>query len=95
MADRKNKTDIINQVAALTGETKASISKVLDAVVESIQDFVANGSEVAFIGFGTFKSSKRNKREGRNPRTGEKITIKATNLPKFVAGKAFKDKVNQ
>jgi DNA-binding protein HU-beta len=95
MAERKSKTDVINEIAAATGETKTSVGKILDAALETIQKCVTNGEEVAFIGFGTFKSSARNARVGRNPRTGEAINIAAVTLPKFVAGKAFKDEVNK
>ncbi len=94
MAERKSKTDVINEIAAATGETKASVSKILDATLETVQKLVAGGSEVAFIGFGTFKSSNRAARTGRNPQTGAAINIAAVKLPKFTAGKAFKDEVN-
>lgn len=95
MAERKSKTDAINAVAEATGLAKTVVDQVLDSAFETIQEWVAGGDEVAFIGFGTFTSSKRAARTGRNPQTGETIKIKASKTPKFKAGKAFKDAVNE
>jgi DNA-binding protein HU-beta len=94
MAERKSKTDIINSIANATGLAKTVIGEVLDVTLDTIQSSVAEGNEVVFVGFGTFKHSKRAERTGRNPRTGDTIKIAATNVPKFTAGKAFKDAVN-
>ncbi len=93
-AERKSKTDVINAIATTTGLAKTVIAEVLDAKVQLITKWVAAGNEVVFVGFGTFASSKRAARTGRNPQTGDTIKIPAAKLPKFRAGKAFKDAVN-
>lgn len=95
MADRKSKTDAVNAVAQATGLAKTVVDQVLDSAFETIQEWVSEGKEVVFIGFGTFTSSNRAARTGRNPQTGETIKIKASKTPKFKAGKAFKDAVNK
>lgn len=95
MAERKSKTDVISEVASITGLTKTSIGEVVDAFLGTVQNWVASGNEVVFIGFGTFGVSARAARTGRNPQTGDTIQIAASNSPKFKAGKAFKDMVNK
>jgi len=95
MSDRKSKTDVISEVASITGLTKTSISEVVDTLLDTVQNWVAAGKEVVFIGFGTFGITKRAARTGRNPQTGATIQIAAANSPKFKAGKAFKDMVNK
>jgi nucleoid DNA-binding protein len=85
-----NKTDLINEVAKVTStrkEAQAAVESVLDTITQALR----NNDQVVIIGFGTFKVSKRKERTGTNPKTGEKIFIKAANVPKFVAGKAMKD----
>jgi len=62
-------------------------------LIEGIVKSVKKGNKVALVGFGTFALAKRKARKGRNPRTGETISIKAAKVPKFSAGKAFKDAV--
>ena len=69
-------------------------TKAVDAVLDSITGTLANGGSVSLVGFGTFSVKARAARAGRNPRTGETIQIKATNVPSFKAGKALKDAVN-
>ena len=66
----------------------------LEAVLDGITGALASGSNVTLVGFGTYSVSHRKAREGRNPRTGETIQIKASNLAKFKAGKALKDALN-
>lgn len=95
MAERKSKTDVIAAVALTTGLAKTAVAEVLDATLDAIQNWVAEDKEVVFIGFGTFVASKRAARSGRNPQTGDTIKIAAAKLPKFKAGKAFKDVVNK
>ena len=75
--------------------TKKEAAAAVDAVMTSIIEDVAAGNKVQLIGFGTFETSTRAEREGRNPQTGEAMTIPATVVPKFKAGKAFKDAVNK
>ena len=65
-----------------------------EGVFDSIRTALSNGDEVRLVGFGTFSVAKRKASTGRNPRTGEPMTIKASNQPKFKAGKGLKDAVN-
>ena len=88
-----NKGDLINEVAKVVS-TKQEAQSAVDCVFSTIMETVKNGDTVAVAGFGTFKASKRKARKGRNPQTGEIIEIKEKNVPKFVAGKAFKDAVS-
>lgn len=85
-----NKSDLIAAVADATELTKADAGKALDAVLNAITGAVAAGDSVSLIGFGTFKASARAAREGKNPKTGEKLSIAATTVPKFSAGATFK-----
>ncbi|MFT3742510.1 MAG: HU family DNA-binding protein [Gammaproteobacteria bacterium] len=94
MAERKSKTDVVNAIAASTGLAKNVVAEVLDAKLDVIKDLVAAGNEVVFVGFGTYGASQRSARTGRNPQTGQEIKIPAAKLPRFRAGKAFKDAVN-
>jgi DNA-binding protein HU-beta len=89
-----NKNDLISQVADDAGLSKADATKAVDAVLENIAGALGQGGEVRLVGFGTFSVSHRKATTGRNPRTGEAIQIKASNQPKFKAGKALKDAVN-
>ncbi len=90
-----SKADLIQEVLERTeGLTKKAVSEVIAATLETITDSVAKGDEVNVIGFGKFSQSQRAARKGRNPSTGAEIDIPAATLPKFSAGKAFKDKVN-
>jgi len=89
-----NKTELIDTVAANANLTKADAGNAVDAVFDSIAKTLADGDQVALVGFGTFSVSDRAARTGRNPRTGETINIAATRVPKFKAGKGLKDAVN-
>jgi len=89
-----NKQELIAAVAERAGLSKVQTEAALSSIVETISSTIASGDQVALIGFGTFKSIKRAARAGKNPRTGEKIKIAARTLPKFDAGKALKDRVN-
>ncbi len=88
-----NKTDLVNLVAERTEQPKSVVSGVVDAAFDAIMEAVAQGDTAAFVGFGTFSGSARGERSGRNPSTGETITIAATTLPKFSPGSVFKAKV--
>jgi len=90
-----NKSELIDAIAEESGLSKADAAKALDAVTGAIVDAVANGDSVSLIGFGTFKASARAAREGKNPKTGEKLSIAATTVPKFSAGSNFKAAVAQ
>ena len=89
-----NKNDLISQVADDAGLSKADATKAVDAVLDNIAGSLSNGGEARLVGFGTFSVTHRKATTGRNPRTGEAIQIKASNQPKFKAGKALKDAVN-
>jgi DNA-binding protein HU-beta len=89
-----NKADLVTAVADASGLTKADAGKAVEAVFESITGALKGGGDVRLVGFGTFAVAKRKASTGRNPRTGETMTIKASNQPKFKAGKALKDAVN-
>ncbi len=89
-----NKSELIDQVASAAGISKAAAGRALDATTAAVTKALKQGDLVTLIGFGTFYVGKREARNGRNPRTGETIKIKAANSPKFRAGKALKDAVN-
>ena len=88
------KSELSTQVAAQASLTKASADAAVNAVFSVITDALANGDTVTLTGFGTFSTRSRQARQGRNPRTGESITIAASNIPAFKAGKALRDAVN-
>ncbi|GAA4764033.1 HU family DNA-binding protein [Stakelama sediminis] len=89
-----NKQELIGQVADHSGLSKGDAGKAVEAVFETISGALKKGDEVRLVGFGTFSVSKRKASTGRNPRTGEPMTIKASTQPKFKAGKGLKDAVN-
>lgn len=89
-----NKNDLIAAVADSTGLSKADSAKAVDGVFDSITSSLKKGTEVRLVGFGTFSVARRKASEGRNPRTGEKIQIPASNQAKFKAGKGLKDALN-
>jgi len=89
-----NKSDLIEAIAISADISKAAAGRALDATVESIKKALKKGDTVSLVGFGTFKVGKRAARNGRNPRTGATIKIKAAKVPKFSAGKGLKDAVN-
>jgi len=84
------KTDLVNAVASKTSMTKADSDRALNALVDSIREALAKGEKVTLTGFGTFEVRQRAARTGRNPRTGEVISIPATKTPAFRAGKGLK-----
>jgi DNA-binding protein HU-beta len=89
-----NKGDLINAVADGAGITKAQAGDAVATVFESIEKALKAGDKAAFVGFGTFSTSVRQAREGRNPLTGDKIKIAKKTMVKFKAGKALGDSVN-
>ncbi|MDR0379521.1 MAG: HU family DNA-binding protein [Candidatus Accumulibacter sp.] len=88
-----NKSELIEAVAGKTELSKAAAGRVLDALIENIVQAVVRNEGVSIIGFGSFKSTPRNARKGKNPRTGEPIKIPATTVPRFSAGATFKKAV--
>jgi DNA-binding protein HU-beta len=89
-----NKTDLIDKVAVTTELNKTSAARAVEAVLEIIAGTLREGDTVTLSGFGTFSVSNRSERSGRNPRTGEMITIPASKAPKFKSGKGLKDALN-
>lgn len=88
-----NKGELVDKVAEKAGVTKKQADAILTAALEVVQDAVASGEKVTLVGFGTFEPRDRQEREGRNPKTGEVMTIPATRVPAFSAGKQFKEMV--
>jgi DNA-binding protein HU-beta len=85
-----NKSELIEIVAKEADITKAAAEKTLAAVIGAVTKAVSKGDAVTLIGFGAFKASKRAARTGVNPKTGEKLKIAATTVPRFTAGATFK-----
>lgn len=89
-----NKSELIDAIAKSADLSKAAAGRALDAAMGAVKTALKKGDMVTLVGFGTFYVGKRAARNGRNPRTGETIKIKAAKVPKFRAGKALKDGVN-
>ena len=89
-----NKTDLVNVVSAETNLAKKDVDAVVTSTIKAITDALKEGDKVALIGFGTFEVKATAAREGRNPKTGETITIAASKKPSFSASKVLKDEVN-
>jgi DNA-binding protein HU-beta len=87
------KAELVEKAAKDAGISKAAAAKALDSFIDGVVKSVKKGNKVALVGFGTFSVSKRKARTGRNPQTGEPIKIPARKVPKFSAGKTFKDAV--
>ena len=88
-----NKPELVAAIAQKSTQSQTDVNKFIDGFCGVVMEALANGEQIALLGFGTFKVSERAARKGRNPRTGEVIDIAASKLPKFTAGKIFKDKV--
>ncbi|XOQ44726.1 MAG: Bacterial nucleoid DNA-binding protein IHF-alpha [Clostridium sp.] len=88
-----NKTDLISAVAEKTGLSKKDADSAVNAMLSTIMDTVAKNEKVQIVGFGTFELRNRSERQGRDPRTNSPITIPASRVPAFKAGKAFKDSI--
>ncbi|MDJ0509928.1 MAG: HU family DNA-binding protein [Crocosphaera sp.] len=88
-----NKGELINAVASRADVTKKQAEAVINATTETIMEAVAGDDKVTLVGFGSFEARDRKAREGRNPKTREKMIIPATKVPAFSAGKDFKEKV--
>ena len=89
-----NKAEFVDSVATKADMSKTEAGAAVDAVLDSVTDALKNGDQVTLVGFGTFLVRRREARTGRNPRTGEPLEIKASNVPSFKAGKALKEAVN-
>ncbi len=88
-----NKGELIDAVANKAEVTKKQAEIVISATIETIMEAVAGDDKVTLVGFGSFESRDRKAREGRNPKTNEKMSIPATGVPAFSAGKLFKERV--
>ena len=89
-----NKGDLINKIADQADLSKSQAEDALNAALNAISDSLKDDDSVTIVGFGTFSISRREARQGRNPRTGETIQIAAKNSVKFKAGKKLNDAVN-
>ena len=89
-----NRTELISAMSEKSELTKVDTEKALKAFIDTVTEELKNGGKVQLVGFGTFEVAERAERQGRNPKTGETITIPASKSPKFKAGKALKDIVN-
>ena len=90
-----NKQDLILQLANKEQITQKAADEMVSTMLETIMKSLTKGNKVTLAGFGTFQARKRRERKGRNPKTGEEIQIAACVVPKFSAGKQFKDSVNR
>ena len=90
-----NKTELIAAVAEKAEISKKDAEKEVKAFTDAVAEELAKGGKVQLVGFGNFEVSERPAREGRNPRTGETMTIAASKTPKFKPGKALKDEINK
>ena len=89
-----NKSDLVEFVSRSAGISKSASEKALDGALDAITGALKKGQSVTLVGFGTFRVGRREARAGRNPQTGEKISIRAARVPKFRPGKALKDAIN-
>lgn len=89
-----NKTELVAAIAEKTQITRKDADAALKAFTDVVSDELKKGEKIQLVGFGTFEVSERPAREGRNPRTGETMTIAASKQPKFKPGKALKDAIN-
>ena len=89
-----NKTELIAAVAEKSGLSKKDADNAVNAMLDAVVETLSQGDKVQIVGFGTFEVSERAAREGRNPRSGETMSIPASKMPKFKAGKALKDMLN-
>ena len=88
-----NKQELIEIIAEKSHTTKSDSKKMLDAFLETVTETLAQGDSVQLVGFGSFKTSERKARSGRNPRTGEAVEIPAKRVPSFTAGNTLKEAV--
>ena len=89
-----NRNDFVRKTAEKTGLSKKDTDKALDGFIEVITDSLKSGEEIKITGFGKFEAAKRAPRTGRNPSTGQPLTVAGRVAPKFVAGKPLKDALN-
>ena len=90
-----NKTELVAAMAEQAELSKKDTEKALKAFIDVVTEELKKGEKIQLVGFGTFEVSKRAAREGRNPQTNAVMTIPASKAPKFKAGKALKDMINE
>lgn len=90
-----NRGQVIEKMAEKSGLSVKDAEKAYKAFVETVIEGLRDGDKLQLVGFGTFDIGERSAREGRNPQTGETIQIAASKTPRFKAGKALKDAVNE
>ncbi|WP_407945026.1 HU family DNA-binding protein [Paenibacillus albicereus] len=88
-----NKNDLINSIATKSGLTKRDVESVLNGFLGEVTEALASGDKVQLIGFGTFETRTRSGRTGRNPQTGQEITIPESKVPAFKAGNKLKEAI--
>ena len=88
-----NKQELIESIADKSHTTRSDSKKMLEAFIETVTETLARGDRVQLVGFGSFKTNERKARSGRNPRTGESVTIPAKRVPSFTAGNTLKEAV--
>jgi DNA-binding protein HU-beta len=88
-----NKSELIDAVASAADISRTAAGRAVDGLTDAIGDALSKGDQVTLVGFGTFSVRERAERKGRNPQTGEEITIKAAKIPSFKAGKGLKDTI--
>ena len=87
------KAELVAKIASAVGISKGKADKVVDGIVSAVSGALSGGEKITLVGFGTFSVSSRAEREGRNPRTGQKMKIPASKVVKFKAGKTLSEKV--
>ncbi len=90
-----NKAELVAAIADKTELSKKDAEAALKAFTDVVAEELKKGEKIQLVGFGTFEVSERAARTGRNPQTGEEMTIPASKSPKFKAGKALKDLINE
>jgi DNA-binding protein HU-beta len=90
-----NKNDLIETMAASADISKNAATRALDSFIEAVTGSLSGGTDVVLVGFGSFTTSHRAARSGRNPQTGETMQIPAATVARFKAGKKLKEAVNK
>jgi len=90
-----NKSELYDAIAERANLSKADAGRSLDVLIKTIETTLKSGDSIALVGFGTFAVKERAERTGRNPQTGQEITIAASRVPSFKPGKGLKDAVNE
>ncbi|MGC4378603.1 HU family DNA-binding protein [Fictibacillus sp. Mic-4] len=88
-----NKNELVSNIAEKSGLTKKDVELVINGLIDEVTDALKSGQKVQFVGFGTFETRERSSRTGRNPQTGEEITIPAATVPAFRPGNKLKEAV--